>query len=253
METNDGNVGDLTGGGTSQGGTQPPANNPGGKSDSSGGNPPVTKLKLSDGREFTPEQLLQEHEKLHSFSTRQAQELKQLKEKATTTPPNGSADLTDPKDVALASELKRLGFVRRTDVDEIVTTKGKEIGSSSATQAITAVQLDGQVREVTSQFNGAKDESVGMEKPKVERKEILDWYISHPGVNLSPLEVARSLHYDAFVKYDAARLNAGKPAAALPQTEASGVGGANANPPGKPVLRFNDGSAERAARELLGG
>jgi hypothetical protein len=236
-------VDDLLGGGSSPSDNQNPTNN-----DNKGGDgkaAPTTTITLSDGRVLTPDQVAKEYESLHGDYTRKSQELAEIKKSQNNAPAGESEDI-DPKAAALKAEIQRLGFTTKEDVNKTVSEKGSEIEQSSAKRSVATVRLEEALGDLETDFDGTED------KPKVARQDILNWIVKNPGANLSPLEIARIVYYDQFVKHDAKQLvGAGNGTPNVPQTESQGSG-AGANPPQKPIYRFKDGSAERAAREMLG-
>src|ERR1035437_4954894 len=98
------------------------SNDNGGKTENAA---PSEKLyALPDGRKVTGEQAIEEYNSLHGDYTLKSQELAKLKKTPEQVNANDSdTDLTDPKDRALATELRRLGFVRESDATKIADAR----------------------------------------------------------------------------------------------------------------------------------
>ncbi len=257
MDNNSG-VENLLDGGSSSSSNPNPANNSNNGGES--GTPaPAPKFKTSDGREFNLEELGKEYESLHGDYTRKSQELAKLKEPSDNGNSNNSddSDLTDPKDRELAAEIRRLGFVRKNDAvkiaDDRLAEKEPGILESASKRGLSAAKLDNALEDLTVDFDGSAEDINGVKinKPKVDKDVILKWIVEHnPSPEMSVLDIAHQVYYNDFVKYDAQKLAGGVSTPSLPTTESNGAG-VNSTPPDKPVLKFNDGSAARAAQEIL--
>ena len=240
MQTNNSGTEDLLNGGSSNSGNPSDPSNQGG-SGNGGNSQPETKLySTPDGRMVTAEQLVKEHNSLYTDYHQKSQELSKLRTPSNQEPSN--SDFTDPKDAALAAELKRLGFVQKADVERTITEKGGEIAQSATKRSISAVKLEEALDDLETDFDGSEG------KPKVSKEDVLNFIVKNPTLDLSPLQIARTLYYDDFVRWEARNLG-GNPNPQVPTTETHGA--QVVNPPTPPVYRFNDGSAYRAAMEIL--
>lgn len=243
MDNNSGNVENLLGGDPSNSGSSDPANNPNGKGANPADSTP-TKLKTSDGRMVSPEEFQKEYDSLYSGFHQKSQELAKLKEQPVNPNGNPSGEATLSKDdQALVTELERLGFTREQSVRKIVEGEAPKIIDQAAKRSVSTTELNDALVDLEIDFDGSEG------KPKVEKEAILKWIISNPTTNLSPLDIARQVYYKDFVTYEAKQLAAGGTPSNLPQTENQGAN--VTTPPNKPVYSFKDGSALRAAQELL--
>lgn len=243
MDKNSGNVENLLGDEPSNSGSSDPANNPNDKGTNPADSTPV-KLKTSDGRMMSPEEFQKEYDSLYQGFHQKSRELAKLNEQSANPNGNPSGETTLSKeDQALVTELERLGFTREQSVRKIIEGEAPKIIDQAAKRSISTTELNEALTDLEIDFDGSE------EKPKVEKQKILEWIIANPTTNLSPLDIAHQVYYKDFVTYDAKQLAAGGTPSNLPETENQGAN--VTTPPNKPVYSFRDGSALRAAQELI--
>ena len=192
-----------------------------------------SKVRLSSGEELTPDQLAQKYESLHSDYTRKTQKLAQL-EKAPADQVQ-----TDGKDAALVAEFRRLGFVSQQEMSDELDRRGGEIETRASQRSVAANRLSTALDDLST------------EHPFVDKKKVLEVVASNPNLNMTIEGIAHALYPQEFAKEEAKKLTPGT-GSVLPVTENAGAGiTSTSNAPGKPTYRFGDGSAMRAAMELL--
>jgi hypothetical protein len=191
--------------------------------------------KTLDGRDVTADQLFEEYDHLARDYTRKSQELSTLKKTETVVPekPEDMPAELSAQDEAVLKELKRFKIVTEDDVDKLLAEREGEVVSKAARVSTAQIELKSALDELVTDYDF------------VDRGKVLDFIIENPNTSLSPLDIARTLHYDEFVKLE---VNRAPERDVLPETESSGV---SQTDPVKPTYRFKDGSAERAVRELL--
>jgi len=215
---------------------------------------------LPDGRVVTSTeaQRLWKDEFMPDY-TKKSQELAKLQK----TPDNKQSEKLEdqvskgirPEDQATFNEfkdwLKIAGVAYKTDVAGIVPTATKV--------TLGQLKLQGALEDLEKDFDGSKDATSGIEKPKVTAQEVFKYITDEVGkgnkLSLTPLQIAHLLHPNEFAVWDAATL--GKPAVAavtkpvLPATENGGsTGGGQPNPPA-PKYDYGDGSMEKGLAEFL--
>jgi len=194
-------------------------------------------------RDLTSDQLYEEYQKLQAEFTRRSQELAELKKTKTTetTEPSSSQQPLSPQDAEVLRELKRLGVVTKDEAltkDEIEKLK-EELLTTAVSTSSKMSKLEQALDELEEDFDGTDG------KPKVERQKILEFIIQNPNTNLTPLQIAKAVYYDDFVKWEASKLSGG-----VPKTESHGLG--SITEPPKSRVSFKDGSIERVVAEALG-
>lgn len=202
------------------------------------------KYTMPDGRELTGEEVLQEYKSLQGEFTRKSQELSKFKKNSES---DGSDDSgkNDKKSLSaeeenLVKELARLGFVRKDEVEQTFNEKKSSLTSEAAQLAVAQQDLRSAISQLTTEFNGEEG------KPKVDGNKVLNFIVQYPQTDLSPLQIAKALYPDEFIKYEAGKMSGGK----LLKTEDNSSGAGEHTPPA-PKYSFGDGSAEKAVRELL--
>lgn len=215
----------------------------------------VSKFKLPDGRELTADQVVEEYKNLQKDYTVKTQELSRLKETPPErTPPgnnnsgNGNGSIS-PQQQAVIDELRRLNVAFKDEIPD-----PNKIVTQSVQAATSNVQLNQVLDELEEDFDGST-EKVGereVQKPKIDRNKVMDFIVQNPNTDLSPMQIAKALYVDDFVKYESQRQLVQSNVPAVPSTEGNGAGN-NGQPPAnpKPALSFSDGSAETAVREIL--
>lgn len=209
-------------------------------------NSEVTPVKytMPDGRELTGEEVLNEYKSLQSEFTRRSQELSKLKKNESVEDKgdresDGKNTLT-PEEQNLVNELTRLGFAKVDQVEKVFNDKKSSLTSEAASLAVAQTDLRSAINQLTEEFNGQEG------KPKVDGNKVLNFIVQYPQTELSPLQIAKALYPDDFVKYEVLKMSGGK----MLETE-DNASGAGENTPPKPKYSFGDGSAEKAVRELL--
>jgi len=204
----------------------------------------VVKYTMPDGRELTGEEVLQEYKSLQGEFTRKSQELSKFKkapESDEKKDDGKNADKTlTAEEQNLINELKRLGFVKKDEVDQFFNEKRSSLTSEAAQLAVAQQDLRSAISQLTTEFNGEDG------KPKVDGNKVLNFIVQYPQTDLSPLQIAKALDPDAFINYEAGKLTGNK----LLKTEDTSSGSGSSTPPA-PKYSFGDGSAEKAVAELL--
>jgi len=194
-------------------------------------------------RDLTPDQLFEEYQKLQSEFTRRSQRLSELeKAKESDTETSSNQQSLSPQDQEVLKELRRLGVVTKDEAitkDEVDGLK-EELLTSAVTTSSKMSELRQALDELEEDFDGTDG------KPKVDRQKILDFIVQNPNTNLTPLQIAKAVYYDDFVKYEASKISSN----GVPKTETHGLG--NVTEPPKAKYSFKDGSVERAVLEQLG-
>jgi len=199
--------------------------------------PSSPKYKVGD-RELTPDQLYEEHKKLEAEFTRRSQRLAELEKatKAESSEQPSQQQSLSPQDAEVVKELKRLGVLTKDEADKLK----EEVLTTAVTTSSKMSKLEQALDELEEDFDGEEG------RPKVDRQKILDFIIQNPNTNLTPLQIAKAVHYDDFVKYEASKLSSG----GVPKTESHGLG--RVTEPPKAKYSFKDGSVERAILEQMG-
>jgi len=193
-------------------------------------------------RDLTPDQLFEEYQRLQSEFTRRSQRLSELEKAKSTTETSSTQQSLSPQDQEVIRELKRLGVVTKDEgvtKDEVEKMR-EELLTSAVTTSTKMSELKQALDELEEDFDGADG------TPKVERQKILDFIVQNPNTNLTPLQIAKIVYYDDFVKYEASKLSSN----GVPKTETHGLG--KVTEPPKAKYSFKDGSVERAILEQLG-
>ena len=209
-------------------------------------NSEVTPVKyaMPDGRELTGEEVLNEYKSLQSEFTRKSQKLSKLEKSNESVEDkddreSGKNTLT-PEEQNLVNELTRLGFAKVDQVEKVFNDKKSSLTSEAASLAVAQTDLRSAISQLTEEFNGSEG------KPKVDGNKVLNFIVQYPSTELSPLQIAKALYPDEFVKYEAGKMSGGK----MLETEDNSSGAGDHTPP-SPKYNFGDGSAEKAVRELL--
>lgn len=202
------------------------------------------KYAMPDGRELTGEEVLNEYKSLQGEFTRKSQELSKLKKNSESNEgedegKNDKKSLTAEEE-NLVKELARLGFVRKDEVEQTFNDKKSSLTSEAAQLAVAQQDLRSAIGQLTTEFNGEEG------KPKVDGNKVLNFIVQYPQTDLSPLQIAKALYPDEFIKYEAGKLSGDK----ILKTEDNSSGSGHDTPP-DPKYSFGDGSAEKAVRELL--
>lgn len=228
------------------------------KDSQSGTDKQVTEFTLADGRKITQEDILDALDKKDKYGqllpefTRRSQELAELKK-----PKTESSDKTEdqkpaatdggkqlsPQQLQVLQELKDLGVAFSSDIEKQLDDKLAGIEPKIASRAASMTAVQNQLQTAIEQLEEDYDGTEG--KPKVEGKKVLEFIVNNPNTDKSPLEIAKYLYMDDFIKFEAAKMG-GKPS--LPATEDAGSG---ASTPPTPKYSFKDGSAERGLRAFL--
>lgn len=204
------------------------------------------KYTMPDGRELTGEEVLNEYKSLQSEFTRKSQELSKFKksnersDEGRDDKENAKETLT-PEEQNLVKELTRLGFVKQDQVEKVFSEKESSLTSKAASLAVAQTDLRAAITQLTDEFNGEEG------KPKVDGNKVLNFIVQYPQTDLSPLQIAKVLYTDDFIKFEAGKLGGSKK---MLETEDNSSGSGNETPP-SPKYSFGDGSAEKAVRELL--
>lgn len=216
--------------------------------------------KDADGKDilYTADQVVEEYKKFQTDYTRKIEEINKPQEtvkedKEQTKVDNGV--ITDPKDAAVLAELKnKFKVVTVDDLTKLFADREQAIVTKAVDTSSAKSQLEEALGELETSFDGGK-EMIGeteVAKPKVERKAILDYIIANPAIKMSPLEIARHLYFDDFVKYQNAKTLAGG-TSGLPKTEGQGSESGSTPPKYTKRYDFGDGSTEKAVRDIIEG
>jgi signal recognition particle GTPase len=193
-------------------------------------------------RDLTSDQLFEEYQRLQAEFTRRSQRLSELEKAKSTTETSSTQQSLSPQDQEVLRELKRLGVITRDEgvtKDEVEKMR-EELLTSAVTTSTKMSELKQALDELEEDFDGTDG------TPKVERQKILDFIVQNPNTNLTPLQIAKIVYYDDFVKYEASKLSSN----GVPKTETHGLG--KVTEPPKARYSFKDGSVERAILEQLG-
>lgn len=200
----------------------------------------LPKYKVGN-RELEPDQLHQEYENLLADYTRKSQRLSDLEKKADAFKDNNDGDKPlemSGQDKVILKELKRLGFVSKDELESTLSDKSVEITRRASSVAATQMELKEAISQLEDDFDGSDG------KPKVDGNKVLSFIAKYPETDMSPMQIAKYLYSDDFVKFEAR----GSAKSELPSTEDSGSG---TKEPPKRNYKFNDGSAEAAVRDLI--
>ena len=211
--------------------------------------PVEKKYKLPDGRELSGDQVTEEYRKLQVDYTKKSQELASKKDNSLDDDPLKDFS-PDEKEIAngLSKILPRLGYVKKDEVGKEIDAKKSEIIGEAGNFAEVKIKLKSDLDTLEKEFDGETVDSVV--KPKVDRNKILNFIKENGTTNLTLSQIARVIDPEAFAKYDVAKLQSTSGSGNnLPRTEGAGAG--VVTPPGV-RYSFQDGSAERAVKEILG-
>jgi len=213
-----------------------------------------TPLYKVGNRELPPDQLYEEYKRLEAEFTKRSQRIKELETQLTPKPKQEEEKQDEPIPAAdkIKEELRKLGVPLKEDLEEILKKVKEEavVDAVKTTSARTA--LNQALDELEEDFGGQEENINGMivKRPKVDRIKILEFIRDNQSIDKSPLEIAKIVYSDDFIKYEVAKNLAQKGGlGSLPKTESEGLGG-TPNPP-TPRLSFKDGTVERALSELL--
>lgn len=208
-------------------------------------------------RELPPDQLYEEYKRLEAEFTKRSQKLKELETQLTQKPKqedkkDASQEESIPAADKVKEELRKLGVPLKEDLEEILKRVKEEAVVDAVKTASARNALNQALDELEEDFGGQEENINGMvvKRPKVDRIKILEFIRDNPSIDKSPLEIAKIVHSDDFIKYEVSKNLAQKQGSSnLPKTESQGLGGLP-NPP-TPRFSFKDGTAEKALSELL--
>lgn len=207
-----------------------------------------------NGRQLTAEQLYEETRNLQKDYTQKSQKLAELEKQHT--PPAAPATPVAPSkgdngqqlsdvDRRMQSELKRLGYVSKEDVEELLSQKKPELIQESSKFTQSQLDVNSRFDKLEADFNGENG------KPKVERSKVLEFINANKLYSLTPEQATNLVYQEEMVQWKAKEL-AGGSTPSLPVTEKSGA--AVTEPPKPPANQysFSNGLGEKAVREMLG-
>jgi hypothetical protein len=214
-----------------------------------------TPLYKVGNRELSPDQLYEEYKRLEAEFTRRSQRVKELEAQLTSKPKQEEEKRQDepiPAADKIKEELRKLGVPLKEDLKEVLKKVKEEAVVDAVKTTSARAALNQALDELEEDFGGQEENINGMivKRPKVDRIKILEFIRDNPSIDKSPLEIAKIVYSDDFIRYEVAKNLAQKGGSgSLPKTESQGLGG-TPNPP-TPRLSFKDGTVERALSELL--